>query len=376
MVSFTFIDILLAIGISQGLFLIIGLQLIKNRNKKINGILSALLLIAMIMLTGRMIYGRFESLWIFRVASYIDVVIFLFGPLLYLFVRKLLFIQNKEHGLSWYHFIPATIHLTAFTFLLFPSEAVLRSYGERGIFTWAYFLVESIGIILNTVYVLKSFHLINTYQTKAVQSVSFAQEGVGFVKLILIAVSSSLVLWCISCVNSYFLQNTQLSFISYKLIWISIPVFIYITGFYNLWQPELFRIQPVQKQKVNYPDRLTKEQLISLTQRLEQLMEVDKVYLENTLTLKDLAVRLQTSSNNISWLLNNHYEKSFYEFVNTYRVKEFIHKIEKGEHQTHTLLALSLDSGFNSKSTFNKVFKQVVQETPSAFVKNRTSISG
>ena len=78
---------------------------------------------------------------------------------------------------------------------------------------------------------------------------------------------------------------------------------------------------------------------------------------------------LQTSTNNVSWLLNNVYETTFYDFVNRYRVEEFVQKVENNEHLRHTILALSLDVGFNSKSTFNKAFKLHKQDTPSNFIK-------
>lgn len=99
-------------------------------------------------------------------------------------------------------------------------------------------------------------------------------------------------------------------------------------------------------------------------------MVAKKIYLNNELTLKDLAQELGTTTNNVSWLLNNIHQCSFYDYINQYRVQEFILKIQNGEHFKHTILALSLDSGFNSKSTFNKAFKMVKNDTPSNYIKS------
>ena len=52
-------------------------------------------------------------------------------------------------------------------------------------------------------------------------------------------------------------------------------------------------------------------------------------------------------------------------------LEAFLEKIEKKEHKTQTLLSLSMDVGFNSKSTFNKAFKATLQQTPTSYIKSR-----
>jgi AraC-like DNA-binding protein len=99
-------------------------------------------------------------------------------------------------------------------------------------------------------------------------------------------------------------------------------------------------------------------------------MTNERVFMENELTLSDVAKQLKTSTNNISWVLNTVYDTTFYDFINGYRVKEFIQKVENKEHLSRTILALSMESGFNSKSTFNKAFKILMKDTPSNFIKN------
>lgn len=98
-------------------------------------------------------------------------------------------------------------------------------------------------------------------------------------------------------------------------------------------------------------------------------MTNEKIFLQSDLTLADVAEMLQTSTNNVSWLLNQVYKTTFYDFINQYRVKEFVKKVENQEHLKHTILALSMDVGFNSKSTFNKAFKDTMQDTPSNYIK-------
>ena len=69
-----------------------------------------------------------------------------------------------------------------------------------------------------------------------------------------------------------------MAFVSYHLIWVSIPVFIYIVGFFSLKQPEVFRV-PIQKKKREIKQRLSGEELEQLKKSLEELMVAKKIYL-------------------------------------------------------------------------------------------------
>ncbi|MEO0527365.1 MAG: helix-turn-helix domain-containing protein, partial [Bacteroidota bacterium] len=58
----------------------------------------------------------------------------------------------------------------------------------------------------------------------------------------------------------------------------------------------------------------------------------------------------------------------FYDFINRYRVSDFVEKLKNKEHHEHTLLSLAYDVGFNSKTTFNKAFKKTMDHTPTAYL--------
>lgn len=60
---------------------------------------------------------------------------------------------------------------------------------------------------------------------------------------------------------------------------------------------------------------------------------------------------------------------NFNDFINQYRVKAVIKKMEAGEHTIQTLLGLALEVGFNSKSTFNRAFKRHTSRSPNDYIK-------
>ncbi len=370
--SFTIVDFILFLGISQGVFLAIAIQVIQDKNRLANRILSLILLISSIMLTGRFFFSV-ESYWrsFFRIALFVDVLIFVFGPLLYLYYRRLIFNEQKIYKLHFINFIPAVLmlcyHFWTYQFSL--DELLQMSY--QGKLTNAFLTIETVGIIFNFYFCFRCYQLIQIYRKEAKNNLSYSQNLVPFLVSTLITVMLFMSLWVISYFFAYILEKPSY-YISYNVIWIAVPLFVYIIGFYSFKQPAIFRV-PITI-KTPYKERISGEHLQKLKRDLERLMVDEKIYLNHTLTLEELAGQLNTSKNNLSWLLNNVEKCNFYDYINKYRVNAFIDKIRKGEHQKHTLLALSLDSGFNSKSTFNKAFKAQTNETPSNYVKKLNAI--
>jgi AraC-like DNA-binding protein len=222
-------------------------------------------------------------------------------------------------------------------------------------------------ISYNGIYLLKSFWLLKKFRREEKETFSFQQSPLTYLNFFLFSVSACLLAWGISFLNSTFF-NGEIPYVNYESIWVAIPVFIYVIGYFSLKQPELFRI-PFEEKAIEKKARLTEIEVGVLKKKLDSLMQNERVYLDSTLTLRDVAETLQTSTNNISWLLNNVYKTTFYDFINGFRVEEFIEKIKNKEHLTHTILALSMDVGFNSKSTFNKAFKFTMNDTPSNYIK-------
>lgn len=98
-------------------------------------------------------------------------------------------------------------------------------------------------------------------------------------------------------------------------------------------------------------------------------MQEEELYLNPLLKLNDVAEKIQLDVTKLSWLINEGYKNNFYDFVNQYRIQAFIEKLNKKEHKRQTLLALAFEVGFNSKTTFNKSFKNKLGVTPSEYVK-------
>jgi AraC-like DNA-binding protein len=105
-----------------------------------------------------------------------------------------------------------------------------------------------------------------------------------------------------------------------------------------------------------------------LLRRIREAMQTEKLYLNPELSLYQLARTINTPAKLVSATINRGTQQTFQAFVNSYRVKEVISRLEAGQQKQLTLLAIAFDCGFNSKATFNRVFREQTGSAPGNFV--------
>lgn len=125
-------------------------------------------------------------------------------------------------------------------------------------------------------------------------------------------------------------------------------------------------------ENVSVYSRLSKSEIDSHVQSLTQLMLTEKLYLHETLNLRTLAGRLQVDPNLVSYILNTILHKSFYDYVNEFRIEEVKRKMDDAAYTHFKIVEIAYESGFNSKATFNRVFKKVTGKSPSEYKKPGT----
>lgn len=368
--TFTVLDIILFLGVSQGIFLAITLRLIDNRNKAANDILSLAIGIAVVMLFGRVVAFRIQAPWVYYVAGLVDVTIFLFGPFIYCYIRRLIFQEKPIFKLSFWHYFPAIIHIMITLAVYVASEEVTALLNEIQFLRYFWFFAEMIGLLSFLCYTIASFQLFKKHKKVMKYQVSYVLAIRRYVRWVLGAVALFTILWLASFLGMIFKLSSISIVLNYAVMWTSIPLFIYIVGYYSLRQPEIFRI-PLESKTKEKKARLKPDEIQLLQKRLKFFIREEAIYKASDLSLKTLAEKLNTSPNNLSWLLNHIYQKSFYDYINTHRVQDVIESIDRGLHLKQTLLAIAFDAGFNSKSTFNKAFKHVTSQTPSEYIKSR-----
>lgn len=105
----------------------------------------------------------------------------------------------------------------------------------------------------------------------------------------------------------------------------------------------------------------------ALSGSLKTFMEINKPYKNPNLTLDELAAMMSITANQLSQVINAQVGQTFYHYVNSYRVKEFLELAAQPESKKFTFLGLAHECGFQSKTTFNKYFKLETGRTPSEY---------
>jgi AraC-like DNA-binding protein len=115
---------------------------------------------------------------------------------------------------------------------------------------------------------------------------------------------------------------------------------------------------------------LTNDNMQALKEQITAYMIQSKPYLNSELTLTTLANELQLNPYHLSQVLNEGFGENFYKFVNRYRIEESINLLVDPAFKHYTILAIANEAGFNSKTTFNKTFKEYTGLAPSSYVKS------
>ncbi len=171
------------------------------------------------------------------------------------------------------------------------------------------------------------------------------------------------------------------------------PLAIYGLGYVGLRTPRVFRapneVQPTSEVVLERPaaqdasaerpkytkSALDPAQLAALQNRLTQFVDLEKPFLEDELTLDQLANRLLIPAHQLSQVFSLGLKQSFYDYINGQRVAEVQRCLRDAAYDSQSILDIALSSGFSSKATFNAVFKKHTGMTPSTFRAGRAPTS-
>lgn len=305
------------------------------------------------------------------------------GPILLFYTKSLI---NENHtnfyrGL-FLHAIPflfITLFLSFdFYFLNAPEKLIYYEKETQGETSVIIYIAEFFINFSIPVYSIVSLFLLKNHFKQIKQSFSNTKKiDLHWLKIVLIC----MILVSIVSVSMGLLSDC-FQFISFQngdnLMYITLTVIVYFLGYYGVKQKSVFSnanpnsdTGPATVLKPKYANSPLKadekEELIKL---LTQYMETEKPHLNENLTLGELANKLEILPNNLSRLINEGFGKNFYEFVNAYRVNEVKNSLADPKFAHYSLLGIAFECGFNSKSTFNSVFKQFTGKTPSAYRKS------
>lgn len=145
---------------------------------------------------------------------------------------------------------------------------------------------------------------------------------------------------------------------------------------FGFQQDRIYPGSPQSASKKYSRSGLRKEEVDALGKRLVQVVEEKKMYLDPELSILDVSNALHVPRHYVTQALNEKIGKNFYHFINTYRVAAAKQKLIDPKNDRFTVLAVGYDAGFNSKSSFNTLFKKYAGMTPTEFRNTHRKMSG
>ncbi len=293
--------------------------------------------------------------------------IFLLGPLFYFYVRNLV---NSSLKIK----INDIVHVIPF-FLFFTSFIPVYLYGQGTLyynFLYNNSLVLTIILWLCVIsqfiyYLVKVGRLTHLHQNLVEGEYSGTEElDISWIRIFLWVCLEVLVFMFVVLVLLIHKGKFENFRLSVSLIFSIAIFFISYKGLKQRVISENGKKSHTDLESEEQNDK-NSEKMESLKVELLKYMEKNKPYLNPDLTLTGLAKDFGISRNNLSYLINNTLEDSFYNFINSYRIEEFKKLVNAPSGKSLTLIALAYEAGFNSKSSFNNIFKKITGLTPSEY---------
>jgi AraC-like DNA-binding protein len=362
------------LGAAQGLLLASALLAARRGDRAANRLLAALTLVISVFVSGAVLRTTGYVFALPHLAYVHDPFPFAAGPLLYLYMRART-CGTPPRWRDLLHFVPTALcalYLAPFYFqssgaklaalqFEYTAPTLGRWYYVRSTLVVAHFLaylVAVVRVLWKYTRALKARGAVSESDRAALAQVRFL-------------VASCLVIW-VAAVLRFALDHTARTNLLVPLL---VSGVVYGLGYMTMTgcagvedgaepdEPEEGATRAAKYER----STLTPERAERCLKRLVELMESERAYADGDLSLQKLAGRLSVPAQHLSQTLNGRLNRSFTDFVNSYRVEDAKRKLTDPRLRHYSVLAIAEEVGFNSKSAFNAVFKKHTGMTPSEF---------
>jgi AraC-like DNA-binding protein len=366
---------LLYIGISQALFAAV-LVFTQKPFRVENKILGPWLILIAVETSLILYYQTFEfSMAVLNISIILKAA---YLPIMFLYVSALIMEKPDLIRQVVKHAIPfLVIFILIFSFrnepLFFdPGDRAAPFVVNLSLIFWAYFLI-TIG--LYAYFILK---VLKEHQEKIKDRFSFTSEQVtlNWLKFVLVLFVVGFTMGYVALTIEEIYDNISIDARLFSRI--ALTIFTFVVSYYGIRQHSLnasssSEIKPTTKSdpKAEKYQRsgLTEDMAGKIQNDLENYMISKRAYQNPQITINDIATELDIPRHYITQVLSERLQKNFFTWINDYRIADAKRKLRDKKSANLTILAIAYDSGFNSKSSFNSIFKKYTGQTPSEFSK-------
>jgi len=374
------VEIVSYIALSQTLFAIVLLA--SKRPKWVyDRILISLLIVIAWIIIGSLFRSANKFDLFFKNFNLVPFTISLI-PLLYLYVRTSINENPKFRKKDLLHFSLPVLLLLVSIFVPGMYEIEEGMYHSPG-FNTVSLIYGGISLVFIFTYILVIFRKIKLHQEELPNLFSFTSSRITFnwIKIVILLFVFN---WVITGLSTLVNLSVQSQLIDPGVVFfVNLGIFSFAISYFGFFQPSLFfnprgseLVPEIPLRQIDETDKakykkssLTEERASDYLEQITNLLESERLYLQPDLTIQEISDKLNVPKHYLTESLNTYMGKNFYTLINEYRIREFKDLAAQDKNRHLTLLALAYDSGFNSKSAFNLVFKKQTGETPSQFLR-------
>lgn len=380
-------EILLYIGIVQSLFA--SLLMFTKKDRQVSDVVLAIWLFLMaLQMISSLLSIKFDR-FTFPELIMLKLIPFTYGPFVFIYAKMLILEKPVFRVRYFFHFLPFVL-ATAFFMLFVSKEAVMTEVNTSflGDKITGYHMAYSILIVGSIFfYVVQVLYLLRIHEKNVYNYYSFDSHktNLRWLKTIALIFALAYSLAVISRLFNFYL-NLKNPILQPDIFPITgLTFFAYALSFFGFNQDTIFvsesfkRLHRRQDRLAAADDEVIKanpkyqrsglkeDVALKYIDIVQKYMESEQPYMNGDFTIENMAHTLNIPKHYITQVLNERLNKNFYTFVNEFRVEEVKRRMADKKYSNLTFLALAYDSGFNSKSSFNTIFKKYTGFTPSEY---------
>jgi AraC-like DNA-binding protein len=306
---------------------------------------------------------------------------FLHGPFLFIYILAL----TRPKNIGWknilvHALLPLVILTLFFPFLSLSVNEKITLFKAKGKGYETTMLISSILLDISGVfYLFLYFKYLHEHKKRILRVFSNQDKiNLNWLRLMIFMV---LIIW----IAIIIIRNDD-------LIFTLSTIYVIILGYFGIKQVGIFSNNNIQLESEGKLNTFEEDEVIEaidsleekkkyaksglrdedakiLHEKLTNVMGDKKLFKESELTLVELANFLNVHPNYLSQVINEKEGVNFYDYINRLRVEEFKRLSILPTYQKYTIIAIAYECGFNSKSTFNRIFKKYTNLSPSEFLK-------
>lgn len=322
----------------------------------------------------------FRVLWLVDFSEPLNL---LLAPAAYLYIRA--GVTGRAAKRVWLHFVPAAAYLLYMCLLIYPQSIAYKYNANIGSFhpemreidassygsTWMFFPkwhINDLTFMSMMAYNIAGYlFLRSTFRKNGVNFFTREKIPLGWYRDIHLQLSLLVAIFFI--VRTSFRHD-----LGDHIISAFISLIIYVTSF-SVLRKSLFFQEPDTKVMKKYEKSSLTAEIQTLTLgKLQEIMNVERPFLDPGFSLPVLAKRLGVSTHHLSQILNEELKQSFFDFAGSYRIREAQRLLSDEVNDHIKIEEIGQMVGYNSKSAFNTAFRKISGQTPSEYRKSGKNV--